>query len=838
MRKVVTLHGKINRNKRMKHERFPILGMSCASCAMHVQKALRNQDGVEKADVNYASGEAHVDFDENKCTPLILQAAVRAAGYDLMFNSDEDAVHVVQNNEYRKLKRTTLSAFLLAFLLNVFGFVNESWTPWAVWAIATAVVFGFGWRFYVSAWHQFVHATCNMDSLVALSTAISYFFSVWSLLWPDFWLSRGIVPHLYFDASGSIIAFILLGRLLEERATRGTGAAIRHLMGLQPRTVTVEQSGENQIVEIKDLIEGQIVLVHPGERLAVDGRVKQGSSFVDESTLTGESVPVWKEAGDKVFAGTLNQKGVFRMTVEKVSTDTVLSHIIRLVQEAQGSKPPVQRLVDKVASIFVPAIIVISIVAFVSWVILMPQGGLARGIMAMATVLIIACPCALGLATPTALMVGMGKGAEAGILVKDATALEVAAKMNAMVVDKTGTLTEGKPVVTDVFWTVESKRARYILLALEKGSEHPLADAVVKFIEKNYKEEAIPNMPDLQITSTAGRGLTGVSKNEQYFVGNCEWMKENEVPINEYTEAKAQQWICEAKTVIWFGNRSGVIALMAVSDRLRAVSRQAVNQWTKMGIETYMLTGDNEAVARVVAHDVGINHFKAGVLPADKAEFVKDLQQKGNIVAMVGDGINDSAALAQADLSMAMGEGSDMAMESAMVTILGSNLLKIGEVVTLSRLTVRTVRQNLFWAFIYNVIAVPIAAGVLYPVCGFVLNPMIGGAAMAFSSVSVVANSLLLGRKRLDGGKRRNVERGIIKQEYKIKTMKKTFKVEGMMCQNCRKHVENALNSIEGVIATVNLETGFAEVKFIDKVYSREELQAVITEKAGDYKLI
>lgn len=838
MRKVVPLHGNTNEIKRMKHEIFPILGMSCASCAIHVQKVLRNEEGVRKADVNYASGEAHVDFDENKCTPLMLQASVRAAGYDLMLHSDEDAVQAVRTKEYKKLKRMTVAGFVLALFLNVFGFVNGAWVPWAVWIMATVVVFGLGWRFHVNAWHQAMHGTCNMDSLVALSTAISYFFSVWSFLWPDFWLSRGMIPHLYFDASGGIIAFILLGRLLEERATRGTGVAIRHLMGLQPRTVTVELSDGNQVLEIKDLKEGEIVLVHPGERLAVDGRVKQGSSFVDESMLTGESVPVWKQVGDRVFAGTLNQKGAFRMIADKVSADTVLSHIIRLVQDAQGSKPPVQRLVDKVASIFVPAIILISIVTFVLWVILMPQGGLARGIMAMATVLIIACPCALGLATPTALMVGIGKGAEAGILVKDATALEVAAKMNAMVVDKTGTLTEGKPVVTDVFWTIDSRRARYILLTLEKGSEHPLAEAVVNFLEKNYNEEAIPNMPDLQITSTAGRGLVGVCNKDQYFVGNWEWMKENRVPINEYTEVKAEQWVREAKTVIWFGNGSGVMALMAVSDRLREVSCQAVNQWSKMGIETYMLTGDNKAVARAVAREVGIKHFKAGVLPAEKAQFVKDLQQKGKIVAMVGDGINDSAALAQADLSIAMGEGSDMAMDTSMVTILGNNLLKIGEVVTLSRLTLRTVRQNLFWAFIYNVIAVPIAAGVLYPVYGFVLNPMIGGAAMALSSVSVVANSLLLGRKRLDSIKGRNLERNIMKQEYKIKTMKKTFKVEGMMCQNCRKHVENALNSIEGVIATVNLETGFAEVKFIDKIYSREELQAVITQKAGDYKLI
>ena len=439
----------------MKHEIFPVLGMSCASCAMHVQKALRNQEGVKKADVNYASREASVDFDESKCTPFMLQTVVRAVGYELMVHTDEDALEGERTRKYKTLKQMTFSAFVLAILLHVLGFVNVSWGPWVVWAMATVVVFGLGRRFYINAWRQAVHATCNMDSLVALSTAISYFFSVWSLLWPGFWLSRGMMPQLYFEASGSIIAFILLGRLLEERATRGTGAAIRHLMGLQPRTVTVERSEGNQILEIKDLKEGETVLVHPGERLPVDGHVSQGSSFVDESMLTGESVPVWKEVGDRVFAGTLNQKGAFRMKADKVSTDTVLSHIIRLVQDAQGSKPPVQRLVDKVASIFVPTIIVISILAFVLWVALAPQEGLARGIIAMATVLIIACPCALGLATPTALMVGMGKGAEAGILVKDATALEVAGKMNAIVVDKTGTLTEGKPVVTDVLWVVD-----------------------------------------------------------------------------------------------------------------------------------------------------------------------------------------------------------------------------------------------------------------------------------------------------------------------------------------------------------------------------------------------
>ena len=822
----------------MKHEVFPILGMSCAACAMHVQKALLNQKGVLSAEVNYAGGEASVDFDEEVCSPSILQHAVRTAGYELMIRADENALEKARMKKYNRLKTDTLLAFVLAVPLNILSFVDAAWIPWLAWAMATVVIFGLGRSFYVNAWQQARHGTCNMDTLVAMSTAISYFFSIWSLLWPDFWLSRGMVPHLYFEAAAGIIAFILLGRLLEERAKRGTGAAIRRLMGLQPRTVYVETASGEILVDIEQIREGQTILVHAGERLAVDGHVKRGTSFVDESMLTGEPVAVWKQEGDKVFAGTLNQKGSFSMVADKVSADTILSHIIRLVRDAQSSKPPVQRVVDKVASVFVPLILAISVLSFVMWMLLSHDGGLARGIMAMATVLIIACPCALGLATPTALMVGMGKGAEAGILIKDATALEVAGKINALVIDKTGTLTEGKPVVTDRFWTRDEEREKKILRALEKGSNHPLAEAVMKDLD-NTREQG-SNDDEVVISemeSVPGRGLHGFCGEEQYFVGNREWMVENGIAINIEMEGKGREWSGEGKTLIWFADKTETLALLSVSDHLREDAQEAVQEWSRMGIETYMLTGDNETVGRAVASELGIKHFEAGVLPAEKAQFVSRLQEQGKIVAMVGDGINDSAALAQADLSIAMGQGSDTAMEAAMVTILANNLLKIPQAVTLSRLTVRTIHQNLFWAFIYNAIAVPIAAGVLYPICGFLLNPMIGGAAMAMSSVSVVANSLLLGRKRLN---KVGVEEKTESEEHKnqIKAMKKTFKVEGMMCQNCRKHVENALNSMEGVMASVNLETGFAEVEFIDKVYSREELQAVILEKAGDYKLI
>ena len=584
-----------------------------------------------------------------------------------------------------------------------------------------------------------------MDTLVASSTGVAWLFSVFNFFFPDFWLSRGIEPHLYFEAASVIIAFILIGRLLEARAKQKTTGAIRALMGLQPKTVTVlAEDGSEKEVPIQWARPGDTIIVKPGDRVAVDGTVLSGESYVDESMLSGEPVPVFKQPESKVFAGTINQKGAFRFRADKTGNDTMLSQIIRMVQDAQGSKAPVQNLVDRVAAVFVPVIISIAVLVFAAWWIFAPQDGFIHGLLCMITVLIIACPCALGLATPTAIIVGVGKGAKYGILIKDAASLEVARKVDTVVVDKTGTLTEGRPEVVDQCWATGAESFRPVLTALESLSEHPLAEAVVKAMSGS--EGSVAEIVSFE--NIPGKGVRGACSGVTYYAGNLDLLRINGIVPGRELLARSEAWLQEARTVIWFADSSRALAAVAITDRIKPTSVEAVARLGRMGIRTVMLTGDNEASAAAVARAAGITEFRAGVLPQDKAFYVKELQAAGHKVAMAGDGINDSAALAQADLSIAMGGGSDIAIDTAMITILSSDLTKIPEAVRLSQLTIRTIRQNLFWAFIYNIIAVPVAAGILYPVNGFLLNPMIGGAAMALSSVSVVTNSLRLrGRK-------------------------------------------------------------------------------------------
>lgn len=582
-----------------------------------------------------------------------------------------------------------------------------------------------------------------MDTLVAVSTGIAYTFSVFNLLFPDFWLSRGIEPHIYFEAASVIIAFILLGRLLEERAKQNTSTAIKKLIGLQPKTVTIIVDSDECTVPITAVQKGDTILVKPGERIAVDGMVVTGESYVDESMLNGEPVPLHKQSGEKVFAGTINQKGTFRFIADKIGSDTMLAQIIRMVQDAQGSKAPVQKLVDRIARFFVPAIISISIIAFVAWIFLAPTNGFTNGLLAMVTVLIIACPCALGLATPTAIMVGIGKGAEKGILIKDAQSLEVAPKIDTIILDKTGTITAGHPIVVESLWENGFEHSRKILYSLEKLSEHPLSDAVVNTLQ-NEKEISIDKFENVP-----GKGVKGIVGSQTYYVGNLSLLNDNHITIASHLQELANKWTQEAKTLVWFADSTQAIAAIALTDEIKQTSAQAISQLQEMGVEVHMLTGDNAISAQAISRKVGINHYKAGVLPNEKAQFIKELQANGKKVGMVGDGINDSAALAQADLSIAMGQGSDIAVDTAMATILSSDLLKIPETIRLSQLTIKTIYQNLFWAFIYNLIGIPIAAGIFYSVNGFLLNPMWASAAMAFSSVSVVLNSLRLKRKRI-----------------------------------------------------------------------------------------
>ena len=727
---------------------YPVLGMSCASCAARVDKTLNGLPGVYQATVNYATAVAQVEYNPEVCSDATLQSAVQDAGYDLLVDTGEDVADKAEEirlTRYRKIKRRTVAALLLSLPIMIISmfFEDISSLKYVLWILATPVVFGLGREFYINAWRQLKHGTSNMDTLVAVSTGIAYTFSVFNLLFPDFWLSRGIEPHIYFEAASVIIAFILLGRLLEERAKQNTSTAIKKLIRLQPKTVTIIVDSDERTVPITAVQKGDTILVKPGERIAVDGVVVTGESYVDESMLNGEPVPMHKQSGEKVFAGTINQKGTFRFIADKIGSDTMLAQIIRMVQDAQGSKAPVQKLVDRIARFFVPAIISISIIAFIAWIFLAPTNGFTNGLLAMVTVLIIACPCALGLATPTAIMVGIGKGAEKGILIKDAQSLEIAQKIDTIILDKTGTITAGHPVVVESLWENGFEHSRKILYSLEKLSEHPLSDAVVNTLQ-NEKEISIDKFENVP-----GKGVKGIVGSQTYYAGNLSLLNDNHITIASHLQELANKWTQEAKTLVWFADSTQAIAAIALTDEIKQTSAQAISQLQKMGVEVYMLTGDNAISAQAISRKVGINHYKAGVLPNEKAQFIKELQANGKKVGMVGDGINDSAALAQADLSIAMGQGSDIAVDTAMATILSSDLLKIPETIRLSQLTIKTIYQNLFWAFIYNLIGIPIAAGIFYSVNGFLLNPMWASAAMAFSSVSVVLNSLRLKRKRI-----------------------------------------------------------------------------------------
>ncbi|MFP9114258.1 heavy metal translocating P-type ATPase [Flavobacterium sp. RHBU_3] len=730
---------------------YPVLNMSCASCAASSQDVLTMQPGVVSATVNYANGNGTIEFIPTITNPQVLKSALQSVGYDLMIDeSDEatDSLTDLQREHYNSLKKRTLWSVALSVPLVVLGmvpvFMKQPWVPYLMWVLATPVVLYFGRQFFIGAYKQAKHRSANMDTLVALSTGVAYLFSVFNTLFPEFWHKQGRHADVYFEASAVVIAFILLGKLLEDRAKAKTSSAIKGLMGLQPKTVTVVHHGGHQMeMPVSSVQQGTMLLVKPGEKIAVDGTVTTGSSYVDESMISGEPVAVIKQEGSKVFAGTLNQKGSFQFRADKVGSDTLLAQIIKMVQDAQGSRAPVQNLVDKIAGIFVPVVIAVAVLTFVAWIVLGGQNGFTQGLMAMVTVLVIACPCALGLATPTAIMVGVGRGASLGILIKDADSLEHAAKVTAVVLDKTGTLTQGKPQVTDVKWFVENDECKSLFFSIEKSSSHPLAEAITAYFGSAHFIEGIT------IENNAGKGVRAEFNGKTYWVGNRTLLTENNITIGSEAESWVTAQLEKAQTLVFFADESQLLAAVAIADALKPTSVAAVKQLQAEGIAVYMLTGDNEATAKTIAETVGIQQYKANVLPQDKLDFVKELQQKGNVVAMAGDGINDSAALAQADVSIAMGRGSDVAMDVAKMTIISGDLLKLPIAIHLSRKTMATVRQNLFWAFIYNVIGIPVAAGLLYPVNGFLLNPMIAGAAMALSSVSVVSNSLLLKIKKI-----------------------------------------------------------------------------------------
>lgn len=758
-------------------QKYPVTGMSCASCSAHVTKALQRVEGMRQVNVNLPMNTAEVEYDEKVCTPQMMKQAVENMGFGLLIDQpllqekedegddddeadghEPDAERAEQEAEerfeqhYRELRIRAWGALAVAVPLLILSVVPGLFggQEFLLFLLASFSLWKFGREFYANAWRLLRHGTSNMDTLVALSTAVAYLFSCFNLFFPQYFTSRGIEPHLYFDSAGVITAFILMGRMLEARAKHRTGESLRRLIGLQPKEVMRKNAeGQTECVPIKHVRKGDVLVARPGERLAADGIVTEGSSNVDESMLSGEPLAVQKKPSSSVKAGTVNGQGILYYRAEEVGGNTLLSHIVRLVQEAQGAKAPVQEVVDKVAAIFVPTIVAVALVSMFIWFVCDPSLGLTHGLLALVSVLVVACPCSLGLATPTALIVGIGHGASEGILVKDAVSLDLARKVDTVVLDKTGTVTEGCPKVVDSWYREGSEgmpsreEIESVWVSLETLSQHPLASAVCSRMA-HVQPQNVDNFQNLP-----GEGAQGIVWGKAYTLGSTALAERIGCAFPESLLPHIQRWESRACTIVLLMCEKEVVAALAIADEVRSTSKAAIARLKQRGIGVHLLTGDSESTARAVARETGMDRVAAHMLPAGKAEYVKRLQAEGHKVAMVGDGINDSAALAQADLSVAMGQGSDITIQTAMVTLMGTDLNKLSAAIALSEVTSRTIRQNLFWAFFYNVVAVPIAAGILYPVCGFLLHPMVAGAAMALSSVSVVTNSLRSGKAKL-----------------------------------------------------------------------------------------
>jgi Cu2+-exporting ATPase len=733
-------------------EIFPVEGMSCASCALSIQTALSGQEGVKSAVVNLAMEQVMVEYEPQVITPARMKNVVDGIGFKLITDksiSSGDQENN-QNGRLKRLRKNTLLSLVFAipvFLISMV-FHNLPYADWIMLILTIPVLTIFGREFFIIAWKRAMHFSSNMDTLVALGTGIAFLYSSFNTIFPGFLRSRGFEPHVYFEASVVIITFILMGRYFEERAKRRTSSAIRKLLGLGVKTARVIRNGIEKEMLISKIIVGDTLVIRPGEKIPADGKVIEGESYIDESMITGESLPVLKKDGDFVIGATINQTGSLKISAEKVGSETILAQIIRLVQEAQGSRAPVQKLVDKVAAVFVPVVIGLAILTFTIWSIWHPAAGSPIALICAIAVLVIACPCALGLATPTALMVGLGKAAEHGILIRDAESLETACNIETIVLDKTGTITVGKPSVAEIIWDEnqpDHSAVENAIVSIESRSEHPFAAALVSYLKK-------PSFIPSEITgfeSTTGKGVSAFAGSDVYHIGSKSYILENAGQFSTAFLDKDTQLRRQAQSLIYVSKNRNVIALFSVTDAIKPNSAKAVTELKKMGIEVHMLSGDTVAITSHMAAKAGIDHFKGEVTPEGKSDYVRQLKEKGRHVAMVGDGINDSPALALADIGIALGTGTDIAMESAQITLISGDLEKIISTIRLSRKTVKTIHQNLFWAFFYNVIGIPVAAGILYPFTGFLLNPMIAGAAMAMSSVSVVTNSLRLKRVKI-----------------------------------------------------------------------------------------
>ncbi len=735
-------------------------GMSCASCASNIEEAIRSVPGVSECNVNFGAEQATVKYNPQKTNLEKIQQAVEEAGYSAyslqeqeMITGEDDAEKAARKAESRDLLLKVvvggvISVILIVGSLPMMTGLHLPWIPawlhnsWFQLILTAPVQFWCGYRFYINAWKAFKRHAATMDTLIALGTSAAYFYSLFATLFPNFLINQGLMPEVYYETAAVVITLILLGRLFENRAKGQTSEAIRKLIGLQARDARVIRDGQEMDIPIAEVQINDVILVRPGEKIPVDGEVVEGNSTVDEAMVTGESLPVKKQPGDEVIGATINKTGSFKFRATRVGKDTVLAQIVQLVQQAQGSKAPIQRLADQVTGWFVPAVIAVAIATFIIWFDIM--GNLTLALVTTVGVLIIACPCALGLATPTSVMVGTGKGAENGILIKGAESLELAHKIQTIVLDKTGTITQGKPTVTEyvsVHGTAHGNELKLLRLAasVERNSEHPLAEAVVRYAQS--QEVKLGEAKNFD--AIAGSGVQGIVSDRFVQIGTQRWMEELGINTQALQKYKTQ-WESAGKTAVWIAVDGEIEGLMGIADAIKPSSPAAVRALRQLGLEVVMLTGDNRQTAEAIASEVGIRRVFAEVRPGQKADKVKELQSEGKIVAMVGDGINDAPALAQADVGIAIGTGTDVAIAASDITLISGDLQGIVTAIQLSRATMQNIRQNLFFAFIYNVAGIPIAAGILFPIFGWLLNPIIAGGAMAFSSVSVVTNALRL----------------------------------------------------------------------------------------------
>ncbi|MCH5209571.1 MAG: heavy metal translocating P-type ATPase [Oscillospiraceae bacterium] len=819
-------------------EKFDVTGMTCSACSAHVEKSVSKLKGVNSVNVNLLRNNMQVDFDENTVTVTDIINAVKEGGYGAAVAGEKEIKDTKTNDEISSVKfRLIVSIACLVPLMyismgHMWGFPflgifhgSENAVTFAfTQLLLTLPIIYVNRKYFINGFKTLIHRAPNMDALIAIGSGAAFVHGVVTLYLIGYALGHGNMDaahshmmDLYFESSATILTLITVGKFLEARAKGKTSQAIEKLVDLTPKTASVIRDGKETVVSVEDVRVGEIVVVKAGQAVPLDGRVTEGNGTVDESAITGESIAVEKNVGDSVTGATICKSGYFKFEVEKVGEDTTLSQIIRLVEEASSSKAPISKLADKVAGIFVPAVISIAAVTVIVWLIL--GYGISFALSMGISVLVISCPCALGLATPTAIMVGTGRGAQYGILIKSAESLETAHKIDTVVLDKTGTITEGRPSVTDVCPVSVSEKELLILAAsVEVKSEHPLAKAILEKAE----ELSLKNVTDFN--QIEGQGVKGVIDGKTILAGNYRMMKENGIETAEDT-----RFASEGKTALYFAADNKFIGIIAAADTIKKDSKQAIEDMRKMGLDIIMLTGDNKITAEAIKNQISVTKAIAEVLPADKEAEVRKLQNEGHRVAMVGDGINDAPALTRADVGIAIGAGTDIAIESADIVLVKSGLQDVVTAIELSRATIKNIKENLFWAFFYNVLGIPIAAGVLYGIAGLKLNPMIAALAMSFSSVFVVSNALRLRffkPKRSDAPVEK-IKENKIKEENK---MTKTIRINGMMCSHCTGRVSDALNAIDGVTAEVTLDNGGQAVVTLNKDVSNETLTKTVTD--------